>query len=160
MQPIDPNFNSPRGPQHGSRRGQYEQVCITRRDTRLSLCDAGPDTQRQFIPRQAADAAPDIEHAEDEGLFDGNTSEPDANKRFDHRHYIDGLPEVPGAAPSVSAAYRPQTTTTIQQPSAVTSGPTLRSSRRGGLPRRRGRGQSKWFVWSPGRGKRPMEWNM
>ena len=153
-----PYFNLPRGPRHGVRRGQYEQVWTPRRGTRptghdiplSSPRDVAPDEQSQSLSRQAAEAAPNLEPAEDEGLSNG--TEPDADSPFDYRNYIGGLPKEPQAAPSVSATSPPRTTTTIQHPSAVTTAPTRRSSRLDEPLHEEGGGQYKWFVWSLGRG--------
>ena len=62
-------------------------------------------TQYQQIAEE--ETAPDVDSAEDEGLFDDNTSEPDPDNPFDYRHYLNGLPEIPGGARSVSAASTP-----------------------------------------------------
>ena len=103
--------------------------------------DIDPDKQSQSISRQAADAAPNIEYAEDE---DFNTSEPDPDNPFDYRHYLDGLPEAPGGARSVSATSPPQIITTIEQPSAVQPVDAHFNSIRGPRPRV----VYKWIVWS------------
>jgi len=106
-----------------------------------------PEKQSQSMTREAADAAPNIEHAEDK---DGNTSEPDPDNPFAYRHYIDGSPEKPGGARSVSATSPPQIITTIEQPSAVQPVDPHFNSIRGPRPRV----VYKWIVWSPERGNR------
>jgi len=62
-------------------------------------------TQYQQIAK--GDVALNEDSAEDEGLFDDDISEPDPDNPFDYRHYLNGLPEIPGRARSVSAASTP-----------------------------------------------------
>ena len=85
-------------------------------------------TQYQQIAEE--ETAPDVDSAEDEGLFDDNTSEPDPDNPFDYRHYINGLPEIPGGARSVSATSTPVLAPTRPAPKvqvAPTRPPVLQS---------------------------------